>query len=141
MHILWLLPQYIVITAGEIMFAITGLEFSYSQAPVSMKSVLQACWLLTTAFGNLIIVIIESGKIFDKQVRVSFICLHFKLINYSFQSYDFFLYTVLMLFDMALFIWLATKYKYISFANSEQELTTTDKEKQGVENSAFDDSN
>ncbi|XP_049818947.1 peptide transporter family 1 isoform X2 [Aethina tumida] len=122
-HILWLLPQYIVITGGEIMFAITGLEFSYSQAPVSMKSVLQACWLLTTAFGNLIIVIIESGKIFDK------------------QSYDFFLYTVLMLFDMALFIWLATKYKYISFANSEQELTTTDKEKQGVENSAFDDSN
>lgn len=50
------------------MFSITGLEFSYSQAPVSMKSVLQAAWLLTTAIGNLIIVIIESAKIFDKQV-------------------------------------------------------------------------
>lgn len=67
-HMLWQIPQYIVITAGEIMFSITGLEFSYSQAPVSMKSVLTAAFLLTTAFGNLIIVIIESAKIFDKQV-------------------------------------------------------------------------
>ena len=31
LHMLWLLPQYIVITAAEIMFSITGLEFSYSQ--------------------------------------------------------------------------------------------------------------
>ena len=30
-HILWLFPQYFVITVGEIMFSITGLEFSYSQ--------------------------------------------------------------------------------------------------------------
>ena len=36
-HRSWQLPQYIVITAGEIMFSVTGLEFSYSQAPQSMK--------------------------------------------------------------------------------------------------------
>lgn len=52
------------------MFSITGLEFSYSQAPVSMKSLLTACFLLTTAFGNLIIVVIESAKLFEKQVRL-----------------------------------------------------------------------
>lgn len=55
---------------GEIMFSITGLEFSYSQAPSSMKSVLQASWLLTTAFGNLIVVIIESADPFDEQVCI-----------------------------------------------------------------------
>lgn len=62
------LIQYFVITSAEIMFSITGLEFSYSQAPQSMKSVLQACWLLTVAFGNLIVAVIADLKIFNEQV-------------------------------------------------------------------------
>ena len=32
LSIFWLFPQYFVITVGEIMFSITALEFSYSQA-------------------------------------------------------------------------------------------------------------
>ena len=40
-HIFWLLPQYFVVTVGEILFSITSLEFAYTQAPKSMKSVLQ----------------------------------------------------------------------------------------------------
>lgn len=39
--VLWQLPQYFVMTMGEILFSVTGLEFSYSQASPSMKSVLQ----------------------------------------------------------------------------------------------------
>ena len=30
-HMFWIVPQYFVITVGEIMFSITALEFSYSQ--------------------------------------------------------------------------------------------------------------
>ncbi|KAM9850610.1 solute carrier family 15 member 2 [Aulostomus maculatus] len=60
-HIVWQVPQYILITAGEVMFSITGLEFSYSQAPANMKSVLQAGWLLTVAFGNVIVLIVAEG--------------------------------------------------------------------------------
>lgn len=67
------------------MFSITGLEFSYSQAPKSMKSVLQACWLLTMAFGNLIIVIIADLPIFAK------------------QSHEFFFFGGLMIVDIAIF--------------------------------------
>lgn len=67
-HILWLIPQYIIITMAEVMFSVTGLEFAFTQAPISMKSLLQAGWLLTTAFGNLIVVIIAEAKIFEKQV-------------------------------------------------------------------------
>ncbi|KAG7502907.1 solute carrier family 15 member 2-like [Solea senegalensis] len=60
-HIAWQIPQYTLITAGEVMFSITGLEFSYSQAPTNMKSVLQAGWLLTVAFGNVIVLIVAEG--------------------------------------------------------------------------------
>lgn len=37
----------------------------HSQAPPSMKSVLQACWLVTTAFGDLIVVILSLSKPVD----------------------------------------------------------------------------
>ncbi|XP_019961474.1 solute carrier family 15 member 2 isoform X2 [Paralichthys olivaceus] len=60
-NIAWQIPQYVLITAGEVMFSITGLEFSYSQAPANMKSVLQAGWLLTVAFGNVIVLIVAEG--------------------------------------------------------------------------------
>ena len=67
-HIFWQIPQYIILTMGEIMFSVTGLEFSYNQAPTSMKSVVQACWLLTTAVGNLLVVFIEAVQSFEDEV-------------------------------------------------------------------------
>uniref|UniRef100_A0A8D2AXP8 Solute carrier family 15 member 2 n=1 Tax=Sciurus vulgaris TaxID=55149 RepID=A0A8D2AXP8_SCIVU len=60
MSIAWQLPQYILVTAAEVMFSVTGLEFSYSQAPSSMKSVLQAAWLLTVAVGNIIVLVVAQ---------------------------------------------------------------------------------
>ena len=36
-HMLWLIPQFFVITVGEIMFSITALEFSYSQVILKMS--------------------------------------------------------------------------------------------------------
>ncbi|XP_047421166.1 solute carrier family 15 member 2 [Sciurus carolinensis] len=60
MSIAWQLPQYILVTAAEVMFSVTGLEFSYSQAPSSMKSVLQVAWLLTVAVGNIIVLVVAQ---------------------------------------------------------------------------------
>jgi len=68
MHMLWLVPQYVIMTLGEVMYSVTGLQFSYSQAPASMKSVLQACWQLTIAVGNIIVIIVAEAKAFDSQV-------------------------------------------------------------------------
>ncbi|KAG5851617.1 hypothetical protein ANANG_G00053550 [Anguilla anguilla] len=68
-HIAWQIPQYTLITAGEVMFSITGLEFSYSQAPASMKSVLQAGWLMTVAFGNVIVLIVAEGAGLEQWVE------------------------------------------------------------------------
>ncbi|XP_040214219.1 solute carrier family 15 member 2-like [Rana temporaria] len=60
-HVAWQIPQYVLLSAGEVMFSVTGLDFSYSQAPASMKSVLQAGWLLTVAFGNVIVLIVAQA--------------------------------------------------------------------------------
>lgn len=59
-HMALQIPQYFFITAGEVMFSVTGLEFSYSQAPSNMKAVLQAGWLLTVAIGNFIVLIVAE---------------------------------------------------------------------------------
>ncbi|XP_054887282.1 solute carrier family 15 member 1 [Poeciliopsis prolifica] len=66
-HMALQIPQYFLITAGEVLFSVTGLEFSYSQAPSNMKSVLQAGWLLTNAFGNFIVLIVAEIAKLPKQ--------------------------------------------------------------------------
>lgn len=50
--IAWQLWAYVLLTAGEVMISITGLEFSYTQAPKSMKSVIMAVWLFSVSLGN-----------------------------------------------------------------------------------------
>ena len=57
-HIMWLLPQYVVVTVGEILFSITSMEFAYSQAPPSMKSVLQVS--LTSQLSSLCLIFFSN---------------------------------------------------------------------------------
>jgi POT family proton-dependent oligopeptide transporter len=51
-NIAWQLPAYALLTAGEIMVSITSLEFSYTQAPKAMKSVIMALYLWSITAGN-----------------------------------------------------------------------------------------
>ncbi len=48
----WQFLAYAVLTLGEAMVSITGLEFSYTQAPNKMKSAVMALWLFTVSLGN-----------------------------------------------------------------------------------------
>ncbi|NWI48707.1 S15A1 protein, partial [Calyptomena viridis] len=66
-HMAWQIPQYFLLTCAEVVFSVTGLEFSYSQAPSNMKSVLQAGWLLTVAVGNIIVLIVAEASQISKQ--------------------------------------------------------------------------
>lgn len=49
----WQLWAYVLLTSGEVMISITGLEFSYTQAPKTMKSVVMAVWLFSVSMGNI----------------------------------------------------------------------------------------
>ena len=49
----WQFLAYVILTLGETMVSITGLEFSYTQAPNKMKSAVMALWLFTVSMGNL----------------------------------------------------------------------------------------
>ncbi len=50
--IAWQLLAFLVMTAAEVMVSITCLEFSYTQAPRTLKSFVMALFLLSVSFGN-----------------------------------------------------------------------------------------
>ena len=51
-NIVWQLGCYIIMTAAEILISITALEFSYTQAPRRMKSVVMGVFFASVAAGN-----------------------------------------------------------------------------------------
>ncbi|GFY68907.1 peptide transporter family 1 [Trichonephila inaurata madagascariensis] len=92
--ILWQIPQIIIITIGEIMFAVTGLAFSYSQAPLYLKSVVQAAWLFNSAIGNLLVIFVVQVLNMDK------------------ISHELFTFAALMAISMITFAVMAYYYEY-----------------------------
>lgn len=72
-HMLWMMPQYALLAAGEAIIGVTGMLFTYAASPESMKTVMQACWLLTVALGHLIDVIIVGANFIDSQVSALFL--------------------------------------------------------------------
>jgi POT family proton-dependent oligopeptide transporter len=50
--VIWQLVAYVLLTSSEVLVSITGLEFTYTQAPRKMKSAVMAAWLFTIALGN-----------------------------------------------------------------------------------------
>lgn len=48
----WQVAAYALLTASEVMVSITCLEFSYTQAPRTMKSVIMALFLMSVSLGN-----------------------------------------------------------------------------------------
>ncbi|EGT43101.1 hypothetical protein CAEBREN_30646 [Caenorhabditis brenneri] len=101
--ILWQIPQIVVITAAEILFSITGYEFAYSQSAPSMKALVQALWLLTTAAGDTIIVIITILNLFDN------------------MAVEFFVYAAAMFVVIAVFALLSIFYYTYNYYTTDED--------------------
>ena len=106
----WQLLAYAILTLGEAMVSITGLEFSYTQAPNTMKSSVMALWLFTVAGGELFVGLFNGWVLNPDGTR--------KLTNY--QYFEFF--TALMFVTAVVFVIVSCFYKGQTYLQS-QELT------------------
>ncbi len=52
--IAWQWFAYVIITGAEVLVSVTGLEFSYTQAPRAMKSMVMSLYMLSVSLGNLV---------------------------------------------------------------------------------------
>ncbi|NWI28813.1 S15A1 protein, partial [Sula dactylatra] len=95
-HMAWQIPQYFILTCAEVVFSVTGLEFSYSQAPSNMKALLQAGWLLTVAVGNIIVLIVAGASKLSEQwaeyvlfaALLLAVCIIFAIMAYFYTYVD-----------------------------------------------------
>ena len=56
----WQIFAYAILTASEVLVSITCLEFSYTQAPNTIKSLIMGCFMLSIAFGNTFTMIVSN---------------------------------------------------------------------------------
>ena len=107
-NVAWQLLAYVLLTSSEVMVSITGLEFSYTQAPKKMKSAVMAAWLFTIALGNQFTAI-----------------LNFLIPSLSHLGIDlkhaayFRFFTLLMFFTAILFIFVARFYRGKTYIQGE----------------------
>jgi POT family proton-dependent oligopeptide transporter len=96
-HGLWQIPQYVFLTLAEVLVSVTGLEFSYTQAPRSMKSTIMSIWYLTIAFGNMLTATVS------------------KVNQFQGAAY-FWFFAGLMLAGAAGFLWISRRYVPVDFS-------------------------
>ena len=53
--VMWQILAFFIITIGEILISVTGLELAFVAAPPTMKSFVTACWLFIIGLANLVI--------------------------------------------------------------------------------------
>ena len=63
LNVLWQTVPYLILTTAEVLISTTGLEFAFREAAPELKSTIMSFWLLTVAFGNLLVTAIT--KIFS----------------------------------------------------------------------------
>jgi len=116
-NIFWMVPQYFIITLGEVFLSVTGLEFAYSQAPQSMKAVLQSFWLLTVSIGNIIVLIVAELSLIPNQAD------------------EYYLFAGLIAFAALIFLWLAIRYEYVDESEFRRDDSDSDDDVSSVTSS------
>lgn len=72
MHILWLVPQYLIASFSDNFLFNSHLNFAYNEAPDSMKSVMTSFVFFVIAIGNIPVVTVSGTKLFESQANEFF---------------------------------------------------------------------
>lgn len=79
--ILWLLPQFFLIAASEVLIWVPVLSLGFTEAPMNMKSVITACLYLTSGGGSLIVVLVSSCTCFTSPIQESLLYVSLMAVN------------------------------------------------------------
>lgn len=104
----WQLTAYLAMTAAEVLVSVTCLEFSYTQAPREMKSIIMSFYLLSIAAGNLLTALVNA---FNRSANGT--------MRLEGAAY-FWFFTALMFIAALLFIFVASAYREKSYIQEEQ---------------------
>ena len=96
------LPQIIILTLSEILVSTTGLDFAYQNSPSSMKSIIMALFLLTTAVGDFF------GGIF-----------YLVLGNVLSGTFMYIVFSILMIINTIIFI--STSKRFVPYQKLKEE--------------------
>lgn len=106
----WQMLAYVILTAGEAMVSITGLEFSYTQAPNKMKSAVMALWLLVVFMGNEFVALLNL-------LVIPFLRRHGIPMEHA-AYFRFF--TLLMLGTAVIYIFVARRYRETTYLQAQE---------------------
>ena len=101
--IAWQILAYGILTASEVLISITCLEFSYTQAPNTMKSFIMGLFMLSIAIGNTFTMVVNS-----------------LITNVDDGSSFFFFFAKIMLLTALLFIFVVKFYKPKTYLHQEK---------------------
>ncbi|HMS35085.1 MAG TPA: POT family MFS transporter [Ignavibacteria bacterium] len=108
--IIWQFWAYVILTAAEVMVSITGLEFSYTQSPNSMKSFIMGLWFLGVSLGNGITALVNAIILNpDGTLKLT-------------GSEYFWFFAILMFATAVAFVFLAMRYKVESYIQTRDSL-------------------
>lgn len=105
--IVWQIIPYALMTFGEVLVSATGLEFAYSQAPLSMKGVITSFWYLSVTVGNLWVLLANSS------VKGETVTAYIASLGLSVTAFQMFFFAGFCLFAAFIFAMYARNYRML----------------------------
>ncbi|MDO4551473.1 MAG: POT family MFS transporter [Planctomycetia bacterium] len=107
-NIAWQFLAYFLLTAAEVMVSVTSLEFAYTQAPPSMKSLIMGVYLLTFALGNLLVAAVNG------------LCEVYQEANFLAGISYYWFFFILGVLNALLFLFVAAKYQEKTYLQDDK---------------------